>query len=100
MQWKERLVRPTDECLDTLSVPYFDMILKSVAYSMVYIDYDRTDYGFDADEGDYRYLWCKISKSRPYDSLGEHWVKRQFHDLPKYVRDRFDEVKPLFKLLR
>lgn len=98
MQWEEKVVRPSDEGPHVLGVPYFDMILKTVAYSMVWEGYDSENVEKEGEE--YTYLWCKITKANPYEPTGDQWGRRQFHDLPKYVRDRFDAFRPLFKLIR
>lgn len=97
MQWEERIVKPYGGTIDNIGVPYFDMVLKTVAYSMVYNAFDYTCVN---SKDEYSYLWCKITKADPYEPTGDQWDPRQFHDLPKYVRDRFDEVRPLFKLMR
>ena len=98
MQWEERIVRPSDEGPHVLGVPYFDMILKTVAYSMVWNGYDSEREKKEGEE--YTYLWCKITKAEPYSPLGDQWDPLLFHQLTKYVRTRFDEFKPLFKLMR
>ena len=90
-KWEEKMYRSDNEY--SLSLPFFDIIFKTVAYSIVYNWYSEGERGVP----EFRYLWYKGKKYHPIDS---DWVDINYNQLPKRVRERFEEIKPLFYLMR
>ena len=90
-KWEEKMYRSGNEY--SLSLPFFDMIFKTVAYSVVYNWYSEGNRGVP----EFKYLWYKGKKYHPIDA---NWVDIHYNQLPKRVRERFEEIKPLFYLMR
>ena len=89
-KWEEKMYRadaPND-------VPFFDIVFKTVAYSIVYNWYIPK---IEENEPEFRYLWYKGKK---YDPKYGEWKDIHYNQVPKRVRERFEEIKPLFYLMR
>lgn len=89
-KWEEKMYKAAE----ANDVPFFDIIFKTVAYSIVYNWYTPK---IDENEPEFRYLWYKGKKYHPIDS---DWVDIHYNQIPKRVRERFEEIKPLFYLMR
>ena len=90
MKWKEGMYKANE----VSDLPFFDIVFKTVAYSMIYNWYTPKE---EEDEPEFKYMWYK---GRNYDPRFGNWVKINYNQMPKCVRERFEEIKPLFYLLR
>jgi lipocalin len=91
-KWEEKMYRVDSEYSEGL--PFFDIVFKTVSYSIVYTWYNK---GSLKTEPEFKYLWLK---SRNYHPQHGNWVRIVPSQVPKRVRERFEEIKPLFYLMR